>query len=125
MNGDGILDMMAIQGFARIFPLYEKLPVEAQAVVKETVVLLHKKGIDQETWQGALSTLSDVFFPSHKEMEESIQISRKREEESDTPCEYCKKTPTHLVKFSQGNRTEEHYFCEGCEGEAIDANEEG
>lgn len=125
MKGENMLIVtMSVQGFARIFPLYQKLNPNAQTMVEEAVTLLNTPGLDKETWQAAISTLSDIFYPSDNTEEESIKIARKKEEDSDTPCERCEKTPTHLIKFSQGNRTEEHYFCEECEGEAIDANEE-
>ena len=45
------------------------------------------------------------------------QITRK-EKVYNVPCEDCERGPTHLVEFKEGDRTEQHYLCEGCEKDA-------
>ena len=107
------LEQGACSLFAQMFARYTKLTEELQASVRDMVQIINSKEVDAETRKAALYNLTDALYPDETVIEE-IEVE-KIKEEAEVPCEWCSKTPTHLIKFHQPNRKESHYLCKSCE----------
>ncbi len=78
---------------------------------------------DNSLRQKAFFTMAEYMYgpPGGGKVVSPVQCNEKqiiRMEKSTVPCEDCEAKETHKVKFTKGNRTEEHFLCENCETSA-------
>ncbi len=109
------LQILQLQTFLMFFAKYKEFSNSKKEDLEANFSILNgnTNGFQK---QSALIDICELFFPENQ----SKTINRKNNSEvCVTPCEDCMDSPTHLIEFRDGNRTEEHFLCESCEQLAI------
>lgn len=116
------LTELNVQIFLTIYNRVKQLDPRKQEEINQCTKSYNNAMNNNVIKQSALTTACELLFPNPEEQESQTLYARKSEKASQTPCEDCQSTPSHLIQFRLDDRVEEHYLCVNCE-KAIQTDE--
>jgi hypothetical protein len=114
---DSIL-VSAVQTFIQMMPRFLSLTDDQKKEFIGALMCYHSQETDPIVRNEAFYVLYEYLLDAPPAAQEEIPEPQKtieRFEASTTPCEDCQEIPTNRIKFTEKNRSEEHFLCERCE----------